>query len=70
MSKFKLRKNRSDNEPDYKYELDINTTSLSFIKRVMSSTIPFASSNDTSITLYSNDKQELMREKRRIERMI
>lgn len=70
MSKFKLRKNRSDNEPDYKYELDINTTSLSFIKRVMNSTIPFASSNDTSITLYSNDKQELTREKRRIERMI
>lgn len=65
MSNFKLRKNNLNDNPDYKYELDIDTNDVKLISQIINSTLLFESNDETGLTLYSNNKQALLDEKQR-----
>lgn len=69
MSNFKLRKNNLNDNPDYKYELDIDTNDVKLISQIINSTLLFESNDETGVTLYSNNKQALLDEKQRIEQL-
>ena len=69
MLKFKLRKNNPDDNPDYKYELDIDTGNVKLMSQIINSTPLFESNDETGVTLYSNNKQVLLEEKQRIEQL-
>lgn len=64
---FKLRKNTPHNNPDYKYELDIDTDDEKLISKIIKSSLLVETHNETGVTLYSNNKQELLVEKYCIE---
>lgn len=67
--KLKLRKNTPYDNPDYKYELDIDTNNTKLISQIVNSTPLFESNDKTGVTLYSNNKQALLEEKQRIEQL-
>lgn len=67
--KLKLRKNTPYDNPDYKYELDIDTNNTKLISQIVNSTPLFESNDETGVTLYSNNKQALLEEKQRIEQL-
>lgn len=69
MPKFKLRKNNPHDNPDYKYELDIDTGNIKLMSQIINLTPLFESNNETGVTLYSNNKQALLDEKQRIEQL-
>ena len=66
-SNFKLRENDPYDNPDYKYELDIDTSDEKLISKIIKSSLLVETHNETGITLYSNNKQELLAEKYCIE---
>lgn len=70
MPNFKLRKNNLNDNPDYKYELDIDTDDVKLISQIINSTSLFESNDETGMTLYSNNKQALLDEKQRIEQLV
>lgn len=67
--KLKLRKNTPYDNPDYKYELDIDTNDVKLISQIINSTSLFESNDETGVTLYSNNKQALLDEKQHIEQL-
>lgn len=67
---FKLRENSPYDNPDYKYELDIDTNDVNLISEIINSTSFVETDNETGVTLYANNKQELLAEKERIQRLI
>ena len=67
--KLKLRKNTPYDNPDYKYELDIDTNDVKLISQIINSTPLFESNDETGVTLYSNNKQALLEEKQRTEQL-
>ena len=67
--KLKLRKNTPYDNPDYKYELDIDTNNTKLISQIVNSTPLFESNDKTGVTLYSNNKKALLEEKQRIEQL-
>lgn len=69
MSKFTLRENNPHDNPDYKYELDIDTNNVKLMSQIINSTPLFESNDETGVTLYSNNKQALLDEKQRIEQL-
>lgn len=64
---FQLRENKSHDNPDYKYELDVDTDNVKLISKIINSTELVETDNETGVTLYSNKKQELLVEKYCIE---
>lgn len=66
---FKLRENNPHDNPDYKYELDIDTDNVKLISKIINSTLLVETDNETGVTLYSNNKQELLAEKQCIEQL-
>lgn len=66
---FKLRENNSHDNPDYKYELDIDTNNVKLMSQIINSTLLVESNDETGVTLYSNNKQALLGEKQRIEQL-
>lgn len=69
MPKFKLRKNNLNDNPDYKYELDIDTNDVKLISQIINSTLLFESNDETGVTLYSNNKQALLDQKQRVKQL-
>lgn len=66
---LKLRENTPHNNPDYKYELDIDTDDEKLISKIINSTLLVETHNETGVTLYSNNKQKLLAEKEVIEQL-
>lgn len=66
---FQLRENNPYDNPDYKYELDIDTDDVKLISQIIKSTLLVETDNETGVTLYSNNKQELLAEKQVIEQL-
>lgn len=66
---FKLRENNPYDNPDYKYELDIDTNNVKLMSQIINSTLLVESNDETGVTLYSNNKQALLGEKQRIEQL-
>lgn len=66
---FQLRENNPYDNPDYKFELDIDTNDEKLISKIIKSTLLVETDNETGVTLYSNDKQELLAEKQVIEHL-
>ena len=66
---FKLRQNDPNDNPDYKYELDIDTNDVKLMSQIINSTSLFESNDETGVTLYSNNKQVLLSERQRIEQL-
>ena len=66
---FKLRENKPHDNPDYKYELDIDTNNVKLMSQIINSTLLVESNDETGVTLYSNNKQALLGEKQRIEQL-
>lgn len=62
---FKLRQNDPNDNPDYKYELDIDTNDAKLISQIINTTSLFESNDETETTLYSNNRQTLLDEKQR-----
>ena len=69
MLNFQLRENNPYDNPDYKYELDIDTTDEKLISKIIHSSLLVETHNETGVTLYSNDKRELLALKQVIERL-
>lgn len=69
MLNFKLRENNPYDNPDYKYELDIDTDDEKLISKIIKSTLLVETHNETGVTLYSNEKRELLAVKQVIERL-
>lgn len=69
MLNFKLRENKPHDNPDYRYELDIDTDDEKLISKIINSTLLVETDNETGVTLYSNNKQELLAEKQVIEQL-
>lgn len=69
MLNFQLRENNPYDNPDYKFELDIDTNDEKLISKIIKSTLLVETDNETGVTLYSNDKQELLAEKQVIEQL-
>lgn len=67
MLNFKLRENKPHDNPDYRYELDIDTDDEKLISKIINSTLLVETDNENRVTLYSNNKQELLAEKYCIE---
>ena len=67
---FKLRENNPYDNPDYKYELDIDTNNVKLMSEIIDSTSFVETDNETGVTLYDNNKQELLAEKERIQQRI
>lgn len=66
---FQLRENKPYDNPDYKYELGIDTNNAKLISRIINSTSLVETDNETGVTLYANNKQELLTEKQAIEQL-
>lgn len=69
MLNFQLRENNPYDNPDYKFELDIDTNDEKLISKIIKSTLLVETDNETGVTLYSNDKQELLAEKQVVEQL-
>lgn len=69
MPKFNLRENNLNDNPDYKYELDIDTNDVKLISQIINSTSLFESNDETGVTLYFNNKQALLDKKQQIEQL-
>lgn len=67
---FKFRENNPYDNPDYKYELDIDTNDVKLMSEIIDSTSFVETDNETGVTLYANNKQELLAEKQRIQQLI
>ena len=67
---FKLRENNPYDNPDYKFELDIDTNNEKLISKIINSTSFVETDNETGVTLYDNNKQALLAEKERIQQLI
>lgn len=67
---FKLRENNPYDNPDYKYELDIDTNDVNLMSEIINSTSFVETDNETGVTLYANNKQALLAEKQRIQQLI
>lgn len=67
--RFKLRQNDPNDNPDYKYELDIDTDNVKLMSQIINSTPLFESNDETGVTLYSNNRQALLEEKQRIKQL-
>lgn len=70
MLNFKFRENNPHNNPDYKYELDIDTDNVDLRSQIINSTWLVESDDETGVTLYANNKQELLNEKERIQQLV
>lgn len=66
---FKLRKNNPYDNPDYNYELDIDTNNVKLMSQIIDSTLFVETDNETGVTLYDNNKQALLAEKERIQQL-
>lgn len=66
---FKLRENNPYDNPDYKYELDIDTNDVNLMSEIINSTSFVETDNETGVTLYDNNKQALLAEKERIQQL-
>lgn len=69
MLNFKLRENDPHNNPDYKYQLDIDTDNANLMSQIINSTFFVETDDETGVTLYANDKQALLDEKQRIQQL-
>ena len=67
---FKLRKNNPYDNPDYNYELDIDTNNVKLMSQIIDSTLFVETDNETGVTLYANNKQALLAEKERIQQLV
>lgn len=67
---FKLRENNPYDNPDYKYELDIDTNDVNLMSEIIDSTSFVETDNETGVTLYDNNKQALLAEKERIQQLV
>ena len=67
---FKLRENNPYDNPDYKYELDIDTNNVKLMSEIIDSTSFVETDNETGVTLYANNKQALLDEKERIQQLV
>ena len=70
MLNIQLRENNPYDDPDYKFELDIDTNDVKLMSEIIDSTFFVETDNETGVTLYANNKQELLAEKERIQQLV